>query len=193
MFLCLFLFLFLLPLLHLCPTCTVLSSFSPLHTRYFSRDSSKYTRFCCSFFSTDLFVVHVPKHLDLALINDSALVTWAVPRLCDIAKNTPFCSKRFGGQLSINSHPNYLHNPRRYKLNWSTRSFYTFVMHSTLLAAACALVAANAVHASPTLTEKQLPNRAASLPTVTASGNGMLPKGFPRGSHDTNASMVYVH
>ncbi|KAI0974039.1 glycoside hydrolase family 72 protein [Xylaria arbuscula] len=44
-------------------------------------------------------------------------------------------------------------------------------MRSNVLAAAGALVAANAVHASPTATEKQLPNRAASLPTVTASGN----------------------
>ncbi|KAI1820479.1 glycoside hydrolase family 72 protein [Xylaria intraflava] len=44
-------------------------------------------------------------------------------------------------------------------------------MHSNVLAAASALVAANAVYASPTATEKQLPNRAATLPTVTASGN----------------------
>ncbi len=47
-------------------------------------------------------------------------------------------------------------------------------MRSNVLAAAGALVAANAVHASPTATEKQLPNRAASLPTVTASGNGTI-------------------
>ncbi|KAF2973390.1 hypothetical protein GQX73_g184 [Xylaria multiplex] len=44
-------------------------------------------------------------------------------------------------------------------------------MRSNVLAAAGALVAAHAAHASPTATEKQLPNRAASLPTVTASGN----------------------
>ncbi|KAI1177158.1 Glucanosyltransferase-domain-containing protein [Nemania sp. FL0916] len=44
-------------------------------------------------------------------------------------------------------------------------------MYSTVLAAACALVAAEVVHASPTATEKQLPDRAAALPTVTASGN----------------------
>ncbi|KAI1133414.1 glycoside hydrolase family 72 protein [Nemania abortiva] len=44
-------------------------------------------------------------------------------------------------------------------------------MRSNVLAAACALVATDAVLASPTATEKQLPNRAASLPTVTASGN----------------------
>ncbi|KAI1435188.1 glycoside hydrolase family 72 protein [Xylaria sp. CBS 124048] len=44
-------------------------------------------------------------------------------------------------------------------------------MHSNVLVAASALVAANAVYAGPTATEKQLPNRAAALPTVTASGN----------------------
>ncbi|KAI0514516.1 Glucanosyltransferase-domain-containing protein [Xylaria bambusicola] len=44
-------------------------------------------------------------------------------------------------------------------------------MRSHVLAAAGALVAANAAHGSPTATEKQLPNRAAALPTVTASGN----------------------
>ncbi|KAI0202073.1 Glucanosyltransferase-domain-containing protein [Astrocystis sublimbata] len=44
-------------------------------------------------------------------------------------------------------------------------------MRSFALAAASALVAADAVCAGPTLTDKQLPNRAASLPTVTASGN----------------------
>ncbi|KAI0440216.1 Glucanosyltransferase-domain-containing protein [Xylaria telfairii] len=44
-------------------------------------------------------------------------------------------------------------------------------MRSIALTAASALVAANTVHASPTLTDKQLPNRAAALPTVTASGN----------------------
>lgn len=46
-------------------------------------------------------------------------------------------------------------------------------MRSHVLAAASALVAANAAHGSPTKTEKQLPNRANALPTVTASGNGM--------------------
>ncbi|KAI1271122.1 glycoside hydrolase family 72 protein [Xylaria sp. FL0933] len=46
-------------------------------------------------------------------------------------------------------------------------------MRSNVLAAAGALVAAQAVYASPTATEKQLPNRAASLPTVTASGNAL--------------------
>ncbi|KAI3322409.1 glycoside hydrolase family 72 protein [Xylariaceae sp. AK1471] len=44
-------------------------------------------------------------------------------------------------------------------------------MHSNVLVAASALAAANAVYAGPTLTEKQLPNRAAALPAVTASGN----------------------
>ncbi|GAP89584.1 putative glycolipid anchored surface protein [Rosellinia necatrix] len=44
-------------------------------------------------------------------------------------------------------------------------------MRSNVVAAACALVAAEAVHAGPTVTEKQLPNRAADLPSVTASGN----------------------
>lgn len=44
-------------------------------------------------------------------------------------------------------------------------------MRSNVLAAACALAAADAVYASPTATEKQLPNRAADLPSVTASGN----------------------
>lgn len=34
------------------------------------------------------------------------------------------------------------------------------------------LAAANAVSANPTRTEKELPRRASSLPTVTASGNG---------------------
>ncbi|KAI2639986.1 glycoside hydrolase family 72 protein [Xylaria nigripes] len=43
-------------------------------------------------------------------------------------------------------------------------------MHSNVLAA-YALVAANAAYATPTATEKQLPDRAASLPTVTVSGN----------------------
>ncbi|KAI1167743.1 glycoside hydrolase family 72 protein [Nemania serpens] len=44
-------------------------------------------------------------------------------------------------------------------------------MRSNVLAAACALVAADSVYASPTVTEKQLPNRAANLPAVSASGN----------------------
>jgi hypothetical protein len=48
-------------------------------------------------------------------------------------------------------------------------------MRSHVLAAATsALAAANAVYATPTGTEKELPNRAAALPTVTASGNGTL-------------------
>ncbi|KAI1081469.1 glycoside hydrolase family 72 protein [Whalleya microplaca] len=39
------------------------------------------------------------------------------------------------------------------------------------LALASALAVAGMVHAEPTVTEKELPNRADSLPTVTASGN----------------------
>ncbi|KAI8633787.1 Glucanosyltransferase-domain-containing protein [Xylariaceae sp. FL1651] len=44
-------------------------------------------------------------------------------------------------------------------------------MRSSMLASVLAAVAADTVHAGPTATEKELPRRAASLPTVTASGN----------------------
>lgn len=46
-------------------------------------------------------------------------------------------------------------------------------------ALASAFTAASLVHAGPTATEKDLPRRADSLPTVTPSGNGIALSSFP--------------